>query len=195
MGHSSITTVIKGKYIYVDEKYFKVPSASTIIRHPNIVVASNIRQLKVEDLRRFIKEVSSEDSDAYPADGVQNGNYYVYIGEYFIQNKKHSIFDTSHEEGYIYPYTKITILEDGDLEIYNALEDRTTHIGNCVAGEVITMNYPIVQSTLESHKVQNDFNWNWFRIANTYENRRNDLSISLPCIIKIEYSPIIKVGL
>lgn len=115
--------------------------------------------------------------------------------ENIADNKKHSIFDVSHEEGYIYPYTKITILEDGDLEIYNALEDRKTCVPNCVAGEVITMKYPIIQTSEESHEIQDDFNWRWFRIANTYENRRNDLTISLPCTIKIEYSPIVKVGL
>ena len=115
--------------------------------------------------------------------------------ENIANNKKHSIFDTSHEEGYIYPHTKITILGDGDLEIYNALEDRITRIDNCVAGEVITMDYPVIQSSLPSHEIQEDFNWKWFRIANTYENRRNDLTISLPCTIKIEYSPIVKIGL
>lgn len=115
--------------------------------------------------------------------------------ENIVNNKKYSIFDISNEEGYIYPFTKITVIEDGDLTIYNVLEDRHTIIKNCVAGEVITMDYPIIQSSISSHKIQNDFNWNFFRIANTYENRRNDLTISLPCTIKIEYSPIVKVGL
>ena len=115
--------------------------------------------------------------------------------ENIANNKKHSVFDTSNEEGCIYPCTEIKILEDGDLDIYNALEDRHVVIKNCVANEVITMDYPIIQSSISSHKIQNDFNWNFFRIANTYENRRNDLTISLPCTIKIEYSPIIKVGL
>lgn len=111
------------------------------------------------------------------------------------QNGKHSINDTSYEEGYIYPYTEIIVAEDGDLDIYNALEDRSTYIANCVTGEVITMDYPIIQSSLSSHNIQNDFNWNFFRIANTYDNSRNDLTISLPCTIKLKYSPIVKVGL
>ena len=110
-------------------------------------------------------------------------------------NGKHSINDTSQEEGFIYPYTEITIKRDGNLDIYNTLEDRHTFIRNCKNGEVITMDYPIIQSTLSSHKIQNDFNWNFFRIANTYEKSRNDLTISLPCTIKIKYSPIVKVGL
>lgn len=117
----------------------------------------------------------------------------------FIRNTtkdgKHSINDTSHEEGYIYPHTEITVTENGDLNIYNAIEDRSTYIANCVAGEVITMDYPIIQSSISSHNIQNDFNWNFFRVANTYENSRNDLIISLPCSIEVEYSPIVKVGL
>ena len=112
-----------------------------------------------------------------------------------IKDGKHSINDVSHEEGYIYPYAEITITESGNLNIYNAMEDRNTYIANCVVGEVITMDYPVIQSSISSHNIQNDFNWNFFRVANTYENSRNDLTISLPCSIKIKYSPIVKVGL
>jgi hypothetical protein len=111
------------------------------------------------------------------------------------QDGKHSINDTSHEEGYIYPHTEITINQDGNLNIYNAIEDRNSYIANCKSGEVITMNYPIIQSSVPSHNIQNDFNWNFFRVANTFDNSRNDLTISIPCSIKIEYSPIVKVGL
>lgn len=110
-------------------------------------------------------------------------------------NGTYSLNDVSYEEGYIYPFTEITIAESGDLKIYNTIEDRTTYIKGCVTGEIITMDYPIISSSLSSHAIQNDFNWNFLRIANTYNNSRNDLIISLPCTIKIEYSPIVKVGL
>lgn len=121
-------------------------------------------------------------------------------------NGKHSINDTSHEEGYIYPYTVITIGNIDDipenernLNIHNAIEDRDTYIANVSTGEVITMDYPVVKSVVQSsdssHNIQNDFNWQFFRVANTFDNSRNDLTISLPCSIKIEYSPIVKVGL
>jgi hypothetical protein len=108
---------------------------------------------------------------------------------------KHSINDISHEEGYIYPYTQITVNQAGNLNIHNAIEDRNTFIRNCSVGEVITMDYPVIQSSNSSHNIQNDFNWNFFRLANTFESGRNDLTISLPCSIKVEYSPIVKVGL
>lgn len=112
-----------------------------------------------------------------------------------VQDGRHSINDISHEEGYIYPYTEIVVNEDGNLNIYNAIEDRNTYISNCVAGEVITMNYPVIQSSVLSHNIQNDFNWNFFRVANTYDNSRNDLTVSIPCTIKVKYSPVVKVGL
>lgn len=112
-----------------------------------------------------------------------------------IADGKHSINDISHEEGYIYPHTEIVINENGNLKIHNAIENRDTYIANCIAGEVITMDYPVIQSSISSHNIQNDFNWNFFRVANTYENSRNDLTISIPCSIKVEYSPIVKVGL
>ena len=112
-----------------------------------------------------------------------------------VQNGRHSINDISYEEGYIYPYTEITISESGDLNIYNAIESRNTYVANCIAGEVITMDYPVIKSSVSSHNIQNDFNWNFFRVANTYENSRNDLTISIPCTIKVRYSPIVKIGL
>lgn len=112
-----------------------------------------------------------------------------------VQDGKHSINDTSYEEGYIYPYIEIIVNESGDLNIYNAIENRNTLIKNCKVGEVITMDYPVITSSLQSHNIQNDFNWTFFRIANTYDNSRNDLTISLPCSIKIKYSPIVKVGI
>lgn len=112
-----------------------------------------------------------------------------------VSNGKHSINDTSYEEGYIYPYMEITINESGNLKIYNARENRETIINNCVVGEIITMNYPIIESSNSSRNIQNDFNYKFFRLANTYDNSRNDLTISIPCTIKIKYSPIVKVGL
>ena len=111
------------------------------------------------------------------------------------QDGKHSINDTSYEEGHLYPFMEIEILEDGDLNIYNAIENRNTFIANCVAGEIITMDYPVIQSSISSHSIQNDFNWNFFRVANTFDNSRNDLTVSIPCTIKLVYSPIVKVGL
>lgn len=151
--------------------------------------AFNISKIKIDGkLFGFELEVKTNAPFAFKEPKTININN-------IVENGNYSINDTSYEEGYIYPHVEITINADGDLNIYNAIENRKTSIANCVSGEVITMNYPVIQSSISSHNIQNDFNWNFFRIANTFENSRNDLTISIPCEIKIKYSPIVKVGL
>lgn len=146
--------------------------------------------------------VTSTDQDAYPQGKVDaddniiegahtDGYQYVSVGQVY----KASINDTSYEEGYIYPEMEITINKAGNLIIHNSIENRETYIANCQVNEKITFDYPVVRSSVSSHNIQNDFNWTFFRVANTYDNSRNDLVISLPCSIKIKYSPIVKVGL
>jgi len=110
-----------------------------------------------------------------------------------VSNNKYTLFDESDEIGYIYPDVKITCLEDGDIEIHNSNEDRTTIIKGCSKGEVITFSkelYP--QSSIPSHKIQNDFNYVFFRIANSYNNRYNELTFSRPLEIEFTYNPYVK---
>ena len=160
------------------------------------------KKYKTDPEIEMLGYVTSTDENAYPQGKVDendniiegahtDGYQYVFVGQVYIK----SINDTSYEEGFIYPYVEIIVNSDGDLRIHNAIENRETYIANCKANEVITMDYPIIKSSDSSHNIQNDFNWNFFRVANTYENSRNDLTISLPCSIKIKYSPIVKVGL
>lgn len=110
-------------------------------------------------------------------------------------NEIKTFFSKSDEEGCIYPNMEITIESDGDFEIYSKTEDRTMRIENCVAGEVITTDYPLITSSVESHKIQNDFNWVFYRVSTTFKDRLNEFSTSLPCSIKITYSPIAKVAI
>ena len=102
--------------------------------------------------------------------------------------------DISDEIGFIYPDVEITCTTAGNLTIHNAIENRDTVIKNCIAGEVITMKYPVISSSVSSHKIQNDFNYNFFRIANTYREKGNKITFSLPCTMKITYNPVRKVG-
>lgn len=111
------------------------------------------------------------------------------------RNGTKNIYSQSDEEGYIYPEMEIIMDSDGDLEIYNSSENRTMRIANCKVGEVIKLNYPIIESSLSTHKINNDFNWKFFRIANSFKNRINELTISLPCTIKMKYTPVVKVGI
>ena len=107
---------------------------------------------------------------------------------------KFTFFDISDEIGYIYPDIEIECLSDGNLDIYNSIEDRHTVIKNCSNGEKITFNDNLVMTTsVDLHKIQNDFNYKPFRISNSYESRKNIISSSIPVRITFEYSPYVKV--
>lgn len=182
-----VSITVQTKKLYTWEKYNKNDDGSKGESTGEYITSYN----KDAYPENGVKKYTDIDIDTDTEIDVESIHYYVLIKEENVA----SIFDASHEEGYIYPHTEITILEDGDLNIYNVLEDRNVHISNCTSGEVITMDYPIIKTSSDTHKIQNDFNWNFFRVANTYDNRRNDLTTSVPCRIKIEYSPIVKVGL
>lgn len=104
------------------------------------------------------------------------------------------INDTSDEEGYIYPNLEIKCLSDGDLEITNSYELRTTKISNCTSGETIIFT-PLMQvrSSLSSHKLSDDFNYVFLRIGNTYDETINSITTNIPIEYKLTYTPIAKV--
>ena len=106
------------------------------------------------------------------------------------------IHNESDEEGYIYPQVEITVKQNGNIVITNNFEERTTQINNCTAGEIITMDYPVITSSVTSHKIQDDFNWNFFRLCKEFNNGRNQVTWnSNVSSIIIKYSPIVKMGI
>ena len=114
------------------------------------------------------------------------------------EGKVWSLSSMSDDEGYIYPEMTIVCNADGDLSMYNEAEDRDMVINNCSFGETITLNYPIIESSLgddRKTKIQDDFNWVFYRRANKFMDSRNKTTISLPCSVEIIYCPIVKVGI
>lgn len=110
------------------------------------------------------------------------------------ENGEKTIMNESDDEGFVYPRMEITMNTDCNFTMYNELEDRTMLINGCKTGEIITLDYPIIKSSLASHKIHDDFNWRFFRLARTYNNNKNKITISHPCTIKMEYEPIVKMG-
>lgn len=110
-------------------------------------------------------------------------------------NSTIEFFDNSDEVGYIYADVEIEVTKNGKIEIYNSIEDRKFEIKNCVIGEKIIQNGDIMQlsTTNSSHNIYNDFNFNFIRIANTYDKRKNQITTN-GCKIKFSYYPIKKVG-
>lgn len=110
------------------------------------------------------------------------------------QNGEKVVKVKTDEEGFIYPRMEITITGDCDFSLYNEAEDRTMLIKGCKANEVLTIDYPIISSSLSSHKINDDFNWRFFRLSYSYGDNKNRIVMSHPCTIKMEYEPIVKLG-
>lgn len=107
------------------------------------------------------------------------------------------VIDSKTDElGALYPDTvEITCQSDGDLEIFNQTDNRLVSISNCTLGEVITMKCfrQMISSSDTNHKLYEDFNFNFFRLMSTYNNRENIFLVSIPCDITIKYHPVRKV--
>lgn len=109
-------------------------------------------------------------------------------------SKTYVLSDMSDEIGYTYPSMIITCNRAGDLSIHNDMENCTMTIKNCSVGEVITIDGDalIISSSLDSHHIHDDFNFEFLRIGNTINNRNNRITVTLPCKLELKYTPIIK---
>ncbi len=118
-------------------------------------------------------------------------------GEEIIQTFTDASFtvdDVNDDVGYFYPDMVITCNETGDLEIENETAGCVMRIKNCSANEVITINGDAmtIASSDSNHDIANDFNYDFFKLQNTYDETENEIAVSLDCEIVIKYKPIIK---
>ena len=112
-------------------------------------------------------------------------------------NKEYNIMDYSDETGVTFPDIYIKCLMDGDLSLKNSRDNKFTIIKNCTKGEeiIIKGKTRIIESSILSHKIYNDFNFEFPKLINTYNDKSNVFTVSLPCEVLLEYHPIIKGGL
>ena len=109
------------------------------------------------------------------------------------ENLQSVIRDRSDVIGSVYPDMTITCYEDGDLSICNETLGRIMLIKNCVKDEIITIQgeAQIISSSVDSHALYDDFNWKFFMISNSYNDRKNTITVNRPCSIDIRYEPTI----
>ena len=105
-----------------------------------------------------------------------------------------AVTDYSDDVGFLYPVVSIKVTGAGDISITSSYDNATTQIKNCAAGEIITLNGDTmtIESSVASHDIANDFNYEFPKIGNTLDNNINTITASAPCQVEVRYHPIIK---
>lgn len=105
-----------------------------------------------------------------------------------------NIRDQNDEIGEITPYMEVTCNGTGALSLANEMTGRTFSVENCSSGEVITQSGDtmIIETSDDAHDIANDFNYEFFRLGNTYSDRDNMVTASMPCTVVLSYRPIYK---
>lgn len=117
----------------------------------------------------------------------------VVLSDELTANDPLTFTDVSDEIGFIYPDMEITVKSSGNLELTDR-DGRKTIVKNCAADEVLTFSHLLTITSSDSeHKIGDDFNYVFYRISNTYNDRSNTLTSNLPIEYTITYKPIAKV--
>ena len=111
-----------------------------------------------------------------------------------LSHTSETISDDSDEIGYCYPDLVITCGANGNLSMTNDMTGCTMTIKNCTSGEVITVKGETqsISSSLLTHDINNDFNYDFFTIGNKFRSRLNKIGCNLPCTVKLSYTPVNK---
>jgi phage-related protein len=111
------------------------------------------------------------------------------------KDKEVIVKDISDEIGSISPTIKITCPEE-EITIKNITLGTETIITGCSEGEIITIdgNTHTVSSSISGRKetIYDNFNYDYFKLGNTIDNRDNIIKASDDCILEIIYRPTIK---
>lgn len=109
-------------------------------------------------------------------------------------NQVFTVLDESDEIGYTYPDMTITCKQNGNLTLKCDLGNCLTEIKGVAEGETITIKgeAQIITASGGTHDIGDSFNYEFFRIGNTFQNRVNKVTVSLPCTVVMRYAPVIK---
>ncbi len=126
--------------------------------------------------------------------GYTDVNFKAHITE---NDNSFVIQDMSDETGDDIINMEITCQKNENLIITNDFNKRVTKISNCSVGEIVTMKNMIISSSIENRneKIMNNFNFIFPMISNSFTNRKNTFTFSMPCDVTFSYKQTRKIGI
>lgn len=113
----------------------------------------------------------------------------------FVAGTTKEITTKSDVEGIIYPNLTIELKESGNLILENDRDAEKMYIANCINGEIIKIDYPLIETNRSSHQIAKDFNWSFLKLFTTFHNKQNAIQASLDCKITFTFSSRVKIGI
>lgn len=118
------------------------------------------------------------------------------VEESFVFTSEHlsaEFIDRNDVIGECFPALTIKCRASGTLTLSDDITGCACAIKNCTNQETITFSGEtlIVSCSLGTHDIANDFNYDFFRFANTYDNKINTITASAPCEVTMTYRPTV----
>lgn len=115
----------------------------------------------------------------------------VYSGKEFM------VYNHSDEIGFLMPKINIICKESGTLRIRNDMDNEVFELTECTENEIIQIDGKnmVITSNNPNHKLYDCFNFNYIKLCNTYNERKNNFTSTLDIEMEIKYSPVRKVGI
>ena len=166
--------------------YFVDDEPTAVTRYYNGAFSS-ISRLEIDDVLYGLRLVFVTDRPYALGDMVTASHTFEANGEWTYE-------DGSYLVGSIVPSLRIQCGASGTLTLTNYTTNTRMTIKNCSEDEVITINgdYFIMSSSIPTHKVWADFNYEFLKICNAYDQRSNVIKSTMPCTVTITYKPIIR---
>lgn len=147
----------------------------------------NVTKLTIADEICGLRVVFTTDKPYAFGDEISDSHRYASDGTWNFFDKSFIICTTK-------PKVKIKCRASGNLTISNSFTGSTVVIKGVTNGETIEMDGEAmtITSSLDAHDIWNDFNYEFLKVGNSYNNRINPISVNLACNMTISYQPIIR---
>ena len=124
------------------------------------------------------------------------GDEIVKTLEFTSDNLTQTFVDQNDEIGDTYPELTVTCGAAGTWTLADDVTGCSCEVENCANGEVLHFSGDtmVIETESATHKntLANDFNYDYFRFGNTYDQRLNTFTATMPCTVELRYRPQLK---
>lgn len=124
------------------------------------------------------------------------GDEIIKTFEFTSEKLTKTFLDENDEIGETYPELTVTCGEAGTWTLSDDITGCSCEVQNCVSGEVLHFSGDtmIVETESATHQrtLPNDFNYDYFRFGNRYDQRLNTFTATMPCTVELRYRPQLK---